>query len=191
MQLTTFCITTPVGLKSTDQANDYTPPSHQINTSGQRDKQLSRGRHPLGVSLGIFKIFWRGDTHKIYAMNVPRQKEEISWNGRKSKCGYWSASPINRSIKVQGGVVSSQRLSISTSQMSNLSPIKLIPDLTKHGQMASPSYYKNDFKSIKMKTFEWIASKIHSKLGATPMGCTFGAPNRFTIPWSQMLISKA
>jgi hypothetical protein len=31
--------------------------------------------------------------------------------------------------------------------------------------MASPGYSKNaDFKSIKMKTFEWIVSKIHSKL---------------------------
>jgi hypothetical protein len=69
--------TTPVGPKSTAQANDYTPPSHQITTSGQRDKHLSRGRHPLGVSLGIFKIFRRGDTHKIYTMNVPRQEEEI------------------------------------------------------------------------------------------------------------------
>jgi hypothetical protein len=31
--------------------------------------------------------------------------------------------------------------------------------------MASPGYSENDFKSIKMKTFEWITSKIHSKLG--------------------------
>jgi hypothetical protein len=50
--------------------------------------------------------------------------------------------------------------------MSNLSLIKLIPDLTRHGQMASPGYSENvDFKNIKMKTFEWITSKIHSKLG--------------------------
>jgi hypothetical protein len=42
----------PVGLKSTAQANDYTPPSHQITTSGQRDKHLSRGRHPLGTPIG-------------------------------------------------------------------------------------------------------------------------------------------
>jgi hypothetical protein len=46
-----------------------------------------------------------------------------------------------------------------------MSPIKFILDLTRHGQMASPGYSKNDFKSIKMKTFEWITSKIHSKLG--------------------------
>jgi hypothetical protein len=26
-------------------------------------------------------------------------------------------------------------------------------------------YSENDFKSVKMKTFEWIISKIHSKLG--------------------------
>jgi hypothetical protein len=50
--------------------------------------------------------------------------------------------------------------------MSNLSAIKLISDLIRHGQMASLSYLENvDFKSIKMKTFEWIISKIHSKLG--------------------------
>jgi hypothetical protein len=50
--------------------------------------------------------------------------------------------------------------------MSNLSPIKLIPDLTRHGQMASLGYSENvDFnRSTKMKTFEWIISKIHSKL---------------------------
>jgi hypothetical protein len=48
--------------------------------------------------------------------------------------------------------------------------------------MASPGYSENDFKSIKMKTFEWIISKIHSKLG----GYThFGAPNKFTITWGQ------
>jgi hypothetical protein len=50
--------------------------------------------------------------------------------------------------------------------MSNLSQIKLIPDLTRHGQMALPGYSKNaDFKSIKRKTFEWITSKTHLKLG--------------------------
>jgi hypothetical protein len=43
-----------VGLKSTAQANDYTPPSHQITTSGQRDKNLSRGRHP--ESSRFFKV---------------------------------------------------------------------------------------------------------------------------------------
>jgi hypothetical protein len=48
--------------------------------------------------------------------------------------------------------------------------------------MASPGYSENNFKSIKMKNFEWITSKIHSKLGATPIGCTVGAPNRYTIP---------
>jgi hypothetical protein len=36
--------------------------------------------------------------------------------------------------------------------------------------MASPGYSENDFKSIKMKTFEWIASKIHSKLGGYTHG---------------------
>jgi hypothetical protein len=43
---------TPVGLKSTAQANDYTAPSHQVTTSGQRDKHLSRSRHPLGIPIG-------------------------------------------------------------------------------------------------------------------------------------------
>jgi hypothetical protein len=51
-------------------------------------------------------------------------------------------------VQVQGGVVSSRRPSVSTSQMSNLSSIKLISDLTRHGQMASPSYSENvDFKT--------------------------------------------
>jgi hypothetical protein len=32
-----------------------------------------------------------------------------------------------------------------------------------------------------MKTFELIISKSTQSSGATPFGCTFGAPNRFTI----------
>jgi hypothetical protein len=44
--------TAPVGPKSTAQANDYTTPSHQITTSGQHDKHLSWGRHPLGTPIG-------------------------------------------------------------------------------------------------------------------------------------------
>jgi hypothetical protein len=46
------CNMTPVGLKSTAQANDYTPLSHQITSSGERDKRLSRSRHPLGTPIG-------------------------------------------------------------------------------------------------------------------------------------------
>jgi hypothetical protein len=42
-----------------------------------------------------------------------------------------------------------------------------------------------------MKVFEWIISKSTQSSGATPIGCTFDAPNRFTMLWSQMLISKA
>jgi hypothetical protein len=62
--------------------------------------------------------------------------------------------------------MSSRGPSASTSQMSNLSLIKLISDLTRHGQMPSLGYPENvDLKSMKMKTFEWIISKIHSKLG--------------------------
>jgi hypothetical protein len=38
-------------------------------------------------------------------MNVPRQIEEIDYDGSKSKCGYWSASLINRSIEAQSGDV--------------------------------------------------------------------------------------
>jgi hypothetical protein len=38
----------------------------------------------------------------------------------------------------------------------------------------------DDFKSIKMKTFEWITSKIHSKLRGYTQWCTFGAPNSST-----------
>jgi hypothetical protein len=44
--------TTPFGSKSTAQANDYTPPSHQITTSVQRDKHLSWDRRPLGTPIG-------------------------------------------------------------------------------------------------------------------------------------------
>jgi hypothetical protein len=133
-----------------------------INTFRMTDTPWA---HLLGVSPETFKIFWRGDTHKIYAMNVSWQNEEIGWNGRKPKCGYWNASPINRSIKVHDRVVSNRRPSNSTIQMSNLSPIKLILDLTRHGQMTLLGYLGNDFKGVKMKTFEWITSKIHSKLG--------------------------
>jgi hypothetical protein len=32
----------------------------------------------------------------------------------------------------------------------------------------------------KMKTFELIISKSTQSLGATPIGCTFGAPNGLT-----------
>jgi hypothetical protein len=38
-----------------------------------------------------------------------------------------------------------------------------------------------DLKSINMKTFEWITSKSTQSSGATPNGCTFGAPNKGTI----------
>jgi hypothetical protein len=34
----------------------------------------------------------------------------------------------------------------------------------------------------KMKIFELIISKSTQSSGATPIGCTFGAPNRFIIP---------
>jgi hypothetical protein len=58
--------------------------------------------------------------------------------------------------------------------------------------MSSPGYSKKWFwKRHKMKTFELIISKSTQSSRATPIGCTFGAPNRFTIPWSQGLISKA
>jgi hypothetical protein len=42
-----------------------------------------------------------------------------------------------------------------------------------------------------MKTFELIISESTQSSGATPIGCAFGAPNRFTMPESQMLIWKA
>jgi hypothetical protein len=44
--------TAPLGFKSIAQANDYTSPSCQVTTSRQRDKHLSRGRHPLGTPIG-------------------------------------------------------------------------------------------------------------------------------------------
>jgi hypothetical protein len=53
--------TTPVGPKSTVQANDYTSSSHQVTTSGQHDKhsahQDTPWAHLLGVSPRIFKDF--------------------------------------------------------------------------------------------------------------------------------------
>jgi hypothetical protein len=43
-----------------------------------------------------------------------------------------------------------------------------------------------------MKTFEWIIFKNPLKAQvATPIGCTFGAPNRFLIRKDEMLTSKA
>jgi hypothetical protein len=43
----------PFGPKSTAQANDYTPPSHQVTTLGQHDKHSAYQdipwAHPLGV----------------------------------------------------------------------------------------------------------------------------------------------
>jgi hypothetical protein len=42
-----------------------------------------------------------------------------------------------------------------------------------------------------MKTFELIISKSTQSSGATLIGCTFDAPNIFTILSSQMLVSKA
>jgi hypothetical protein len=41
----------PIGFQSTTQANDYTSLSCQVTTLGQRDKHLSRGRHPLGTPI--------------------------------------------------------------------------------------------------------------------------------------------
>jgi hypothetical protein len=68
-------------------------------------------------------------------------------------------------------VVSSQGSSVSTGQMSNLSPIKLIPDLTRHGQMSSLGYSENYFeKWHKMKTFELIISKSTQSSGLRPLG---------------------
>jgi hypothetical protein len=37
-----------------------------------------------------------------------------------------------------------------------------------------------------MWTFEWIIlKKFTQSSGATPIGCTFGAPNRFLVPGRQ------
>jgi hypothetical protein len=129
--------TTTVGPKSIAQANYYTSRSHQVTTPGQCGKHSAYQDTPWACRPEFSKIFWRSHIHKIYAMNVPRQKEEIGWDGRKSKCSYWSASLISKSIEAQSGVMSSWEPSASTSQTSNLSPIKLNSDLTRHGQMAS------------------------------------------------------
>jgi hypothetical protein len=88
--------------------------------------------------------------------------------------------------------MSSWGSSASTSQMSNLSPIKLISDLTRHGHMASPGYSENvDFKSIRWRHLNGLFLKSTQSSGATPIGCTFDAPNRTTIPWSQNVDFKS
>ena len=62
--------TTPVGPKSTAQANDYTSLSHQVTTSVQHDKHSAHQdipwAHPLGVSPGILKDFLK----KSYPENI-------------------------------------------------------------------------------------------------------------------------
>jgi hypothetical protein len=63
-----------------------------------------------------------------------------------------------------------------------------------HGHMASLGYSENaDFKrSTKMKTFEWIISKIHSKLGGLhPLGAPSVHPTDSQYLEAKMLISKA
>jgi hypothetical protein len=74
--------TAPVGHKSTAQANDYTPRSHQVTTPGQCGKHSAYQDTPLGTPIGcVTKNFQRFSEEvisiKIYAINVPRQKEEI------------------------------------------------------------------------------------------------------------------
>jgi hypothetical protein len=135
---------------------------------------------PIGFVAQNFQRFSKEVISTKYTMNVPRQKEEISWDGRKSKCGYWSASLINISIEAQSGVMSSWEPSALTRQTSNLSPIKLISDLTRRGQMAS-----FEFLEHKRNTFEWIISKIHSKLGFNPMKtkCWFLKHKMKTFEW--------
>jgi hypothetical protein len=44
--------TASVGPTSIAQANDYTSLSHQVTTSGQRDKHSTLGRHPLDTPIG-------------------------------------------------------------------------------------------------------------------------------------------
>jgi hypothetical protein len=61
---------TPIGPKSTAQANDYAPRSHQVTTLGQHGKrsvyQDTPWAHPLGVSLRIFKDFLK----ESYPQNI-------------------------------------------------------------------------------------------------------------------------
>ena len=76
--------------------------------------------------------------------------------------------------------------------MSKLSPIKLILDLTRYGQISSAGYSEKNILKAAQDEDLWIGYfKINSRSGAPPIRCPFGAPNRFTMPWSQMLISKA
>jgi hypothetical protein len=54
---TASCNMAPDGIKSTAKAKYYTALSYQVTVSGQRDRRLLLGRHPLGVPPGFFEIF--------------------------------------------------------------------------------------------------------------------------------------
>jgi hypothetical protein len=94
----------PVGSKSIAQANDYTSPSNQITTLGQRDRHLSRGRHPLGTPIGCTAQILQDFLNRRYLQNIryeytaTKREDRLKWD--EVKCGYRSTSPISRSIKV-------------------------------------------------------------------------------------------
>ena len=179
------------GIKSTAQAKYYTSPSYQVTTSGQCDRHLLLDRHPSGTPIGCTAWILQNFLKRWYLQHIHNEytttKGKIGWNGRKSKCSYQSTSPISRGIKVHARPSGVQpRAPYFDWPVSNLSPIKFISDQTRYGHMSSPGYpEKNHFeKKHEMKTFELIISKSTQSSWATPIGCTFRAPNGFTKLWS-------
>jgi hypothetical protein len=110
--------TTLDGIKSTAHAKYYTSPSCQLTTSGQRDRHLLLGIHPLGTPIGCTARILQDFLKQWYWQHIRNEytktKGKIGLNWRKSKCGYQSTSPISRGIKVCGWVVSSLGLPILT-----------------------------------------------------------------------------
>jgi hypothetical protein len=151
----------------------------------------TRWAHPLGVPPGFSEIFWSSETCNIYAMNIPRQRGR---SAELEEVQMWSPSTslICRGIEVHGQVVSSQDLTVSTSRTpirrrSNWFQAKQDMDRCRHQTILKDHFEKKH----KMKTFELIISKSTQSSVATPIGCTFSAPNGFTKLWSWVLNSKA
>jgi hypothetical protein len=74
-----------VGFKSIAQANDYTSLSCQITTSGQCDRHLSRGRHPLGTPIGCTTRILQDFLKRWYLQNIhneytaTKREDRLKW----------------------------------------------------------------------------------------------------------------
>jgi hypothetical protein len=75
----------PVGFKSTAQENDYTSLSCQITTSGQHDRHLSHGRHPLGTPIGCTTRILQDFLKQRYLQNIlneytmTKREDRLKW----------------------------------------------------------------------------------------------------------------